>query len=62
MKRKEKDLLGEREVEVSSYYGIHTLRAKENFDIKGKRVNEELIKAISLVKLACVEANIKAGN
>lgn len=62
MKRKEKDLLGEREVEKNSYYGIHTLRAKENFDIKGKRVNEELIKSISLVKLACAEANIKAGN
>lgn len=62
MFRKEKDLIGERELESHSYYGIHTLRAMENFDIKGKRVNGELIKAMALVKLACAEANIKAGN
>ncbi len=62
MKRREKDLIGEREIDNNRYYGIHTLRAKENFDIKGKRVNEELIKSIALVKLCCADANIKAGN
>ena len=31
--RIEKDFLGEKEIETSKYYGIQTLRAKENFNI-----------------------------
>ena len=31
--RKEVDLLGEREVPAEAYWGIHTLRAVENFNI-----------------------------
>lgn len=31
--RKEVDLLGEREVPADVYWGIHTLRAVENFNI-----------------------------
>jgi len=31
--RVEKDFLGEKEIEVDKYYGIQTLRAKENFNI-----------------------------
>lgn len=31
--RIEKDFLGEKEIELNKYYGIQTLRAKENFDI-----------------------------
>ncbi len=58
--RKEKDSLGEKDIE-DVYYGIHTARALENFNIKNKRVNEELIKAIALVKIAAAEANKKAG-
>ena len=33
--RIEHDLLGERKVPQGVYYGIHTLRAKENFQISG---------------------------
>ena len=58
--RKEKDSLGEKDIE-DVYYGIHTARALENFNIKNKRVNEELIKAIALIKIAAAEANKKAG-
>ena len=57
--RKEKDSLGEKDIE-DVYYGIHTARALENFNIKNKRVNEELIKAIALIKIAAAEANKKA--
>ena len=32
-KRVEHDALGEREVPAGAYYGIHTLRALENFPI-----------------------------
>ena len=58
--RKERDSLGEKDIK-DVYYGIHTARAIENFDIKNKRVNEELIKAIALIKIAAAEANKKAG-
>ena len=34
--RIEKDLLGEKAVPASAYYGIHTLRAMENFKISGR--------------------------
>ncbi len=33
--RIEHDLLGDREVPQAAYYGIHTLRAVENFAITG---------------------------
>lgn len=33
--RRERDLLGEREVPSSALYGIQTLRAMENFAISG---------------------------
>ena len=33
--RLEHDLLGDREVPTDAYYGVHTLRALENFDILG---------------------------
>lgn len=51
--RKEHDLLGEREIPKESYIGIHTTRASENFDISGYKIDEDLIKAFGLVKLAC---------
>lgn len=51
--RKENDLLGEREIPKESYIGIHTTRASENFDISGYTIDEDLIKAFGLVKLAC---------
>ncbi len=35
--RTEHDLLGDREVPVQAYYGVHTLRAVENFPITGPR-------------------------
>ena len=31
--RLEKDLLGEREIPLDAYWGVHTLRAVENFPI-----------------------------
>jgi aspartate ammonia-lyase len=33
--RTEHDFLGEREIPNDLYYGVQTLRAKENFDITG---------------------------
>jgi aspartate ammonia-lyase len=59
--RKEKDLLGERDVPVSVYYGIHTLRAVENFPLTGQPMHPALIKALAMVKKAAAEANRDLG-
>ena len=37
--RVEKDFLGEKEIENDKYYGIQTLRAKENFNITTIGIN-----------------------
>lgn len=57
--RIEHDLLGEREVDADVYYGIHTLRALENFPISGVPINAypELVKALAAVKKASALAN-----
>jgi len=61
--RKEHDLLGEREVPAGVYYGIHTLRALENFPITGTTIQSypELILALAYVKEACALANQELG-
>ncbi|MCX7982288.1 MAG: aspartate ammonia-lyase [Syntrophales bacterium] len=60
-KRVEKDLLGEKEIEEGAYYGIHTLRAQENFSVSGMRIHPELISAMATVKKAAALANMEIG-
>jgi aspartate ammonia-lyase len=61
--RRERDLLGERDVPSSALYGIQTLRAMENFAISGVELCEfpTLIAAIAAVKEAAAEANRELG-
>jgi len=59
--RTEKDSLGPREVPESAYWGIQTLRARENFPVSGLHSSHHLIRAYALLKLACVRANIEKG-
>ena len=61
--RVEHDLLGEREVPADVYWGIHTLRAVENFPITGRRIGEwpELVRALALVKQAAARTNWELG-
>ncbi len=61
--RTEHDLLGEREIPADVYWGIHTLRALENFPITGKTIGSypELIRALALVKQAAARANHQLG-
>ncbi|WP_250475176.1 aspartate ammonia-lyase [Caballeronia sp. GAFFF1] len=61
--RFEHDLLGTRNVPCEVYYGVHTLRAKENFQISGVTVSAfpELIVALASVKQAAAEANAELG-
>ncbi|MGH8621236.1 MAG: lyase family protein, partial [Burkholderiales bacterium] len=61
--RYEHDLLGDRAVPSSAYYGVHTLRALENFPITGTAISiyPELVSALACVKLAAALANNELG-
>ncbi|MGL5511808.1 MAG: aspartate ammonia-lyase [Sporomusa sp.] len=59
--RLEKDLLGQREVPADVYYGIHTLRAQENFPLSNYKVSYILIKALALIKKAAADVNAELG-
>jgi aspartate ammonia-lyase len=61
MSRIESDLLGTRELPDDALYGIHTLRALENFPLTGRAVHDELIRAYGDVKLACARTNAALG-
>lgn len=59
--RVERDLLGEREIPAGALYGIHTVRAAENFPLSGRPVHPELVAAYGKVKLACAITNRALG-
>jgi aspartate ammonia-lyase len=59
--RVEQDSLGPREVPDSAYWGIQSLRARENFPVSGLRASPHLVRAYALLKLACVRANVALG-
>jgi len=63
MGRLEHDLIGEREVPDDAYFGIHTLRAIENFPISGIPIGQlsDLIEALASVKEASAKANAELG-
>ena len=61
--RYEHDLLGERAVPAHAYYGVHTLRALENFPITGTPISiyPDLVIALACVKQAAARANNELG-
>ena len=61
--RVEHDLLGDRKVPAEAYYGVHTLRAVENFPITGTPISiyPDLIRALAQIKLAAAKANQQLG-
>jgi len=61
--RSEHDLLGDRAVPADAYYGIHTLRALENFPITGTAISiyADLVTALACVKQAAAIANCELG-
>ena len=61
--RSEHDLLGDRDVPIDAYYGVHTLRALENFPITGTPISiyPELIRALASNKKAAARANQELG-
>ncbi len=61
--RVEHDLLGDRAVPADAYYGVHTLRALENFPITGTPISiyPDLVNALACVKQAAAIANSELG-
>ena len=61
--RHEHDLLGDRAVPAHAYYGVHTLRALENFPITGTAISiyPDLVTALACVKQAAALANNELG-
>jgi len=59
--RQEKDLLGTRTLPANAYYGIHSVRAAENYNFCGYPIHPELIRALAIVKKAAALANLEAG-
>ncbi|SDN55403.1 aspartate ammonia-lyase [Actinomyces ruminicola] len=61
--RTEEDLLGTRQVPLDAYWGIHTLRATENFRISKETVGdqEEFVRGMVEVKKASALANKELG-
>lgn len=61
MTRVEEDLLGPREVPAEAYWGVHTLRAKENFNISGIPISHfpTFVRSMVQVKKASAIANAR---
>lgn len=61
--RIEHDLLGQKSIPAGAYYGIHTLRAVENFKISHSKIshNTLMVKALATTKKACALANGEIG-
>jgi aspartate ammonia-lyase len=59
--RREHDDLGARDLPLEALHGIHTLRARENFEILGRPVHRALARAFGAVKLAAARTNRGLG-
>ncbi|WSQ15617.1 aspartate ammonia-lyase [Streptomyces sp. NBC_01231] len=61
--RVEHDLVGDKEVPAAAYYGVHTVRAVENFAITGSTIAQfpDLIASLAAVKQAAATANRDLG-
>lgn len=59
--RNEKDSLGTKQVPEFAYYGIHSLRARENFDVTSEKLDVELINGLAQIKKAAAFVNYEDG-
>ena len=59
--RMESDSIGTLQVPYNAYYGVQTLRAKENFPITGNRLHPAFIANMARIKKAAAMTNRMAG-
>lgn len=57
--RIEEDSIGEKKVPKEAYYGVQSLRAKENFNITGQKLSSDLINSIAEIKKAAAVTNVE---
>ena len=60
-KRTVKDSMGSMEVDEAALYGAQTQRAIDNFPVSGRKMPEEFIRALILIKKNAASANEKLG-
>lgn len=59
--RMEKDSIGVKDVPENVYYGVHSLRAAENFHITGLFMHPEIINSLAYIKKAAAITNCECG-
>ncbi|UCR90061.1 aspartate ammonia-lyase [Mycetocola spongiae] len=61
--RTESDSLGSVEIPADAYWGVHTARALENFDITKRPISvyPDLVNGLAAVKMAAARANVELG-
>ncbi|MBA5850319.1 aspartate ammonia-lyase [Clostridium sp. cel8] len=59
--RLESDSIGIMKIPVDAYYGVQTLRAKNNFHITNKKINPEFIVSLAQIKKSAAITNRDAG-
>ncbi|WP_300409884.1 aspartate ammonia-lyase [Lagierella sp.] len=59
--RIEFDSVGQLEIPKDAYYGVQSLRGKNNFNITGRKMHPLIIQSLAEVKKACAITNIKTG-
>lgn len=60
--RLERDSIGTKEVSNDAYYGIQSLRALENFQITGQKLQPEFINSLAAIKKAAALTNNNVGD
>lgn len=59
--RLERDSIGAMEIPIEAYYGVHSLRARQNFPITGSGMHELFITSLTEVKKAAAVTNMESG-
>ena len=59
--REEFDSIGSRMIPEDAYYGVQSLRGAENFNITGRKLHPEFIRAMAELKKASAKTNKEAG-
>lgn len=59
--RRESDSVGTLQVPAEAYYGVQTQRGYENFQISDRKMHEDFVKNITLIKKAAAKVNGQYG-
>ncbi|MBP3652147.1 MAG: aspartate ammonia-lyase, partial [Clostridia bacterium] len=60
--RIERDMVGSLELDENVYYGLQSVRAKENFHITGRKQSKRFTSSLAQIKKAAALVNCEHGN